>query len=396
VLAQVISIFSAPISSRVFSPENYGVLGVYMGISGVLGTLTFSHYPQAILIAKEEDEAQNLIWFCFFLAATISLVIGLAMSVILYFTDWLNDLGFWAYTIPVSIMLNAITTVLSVWANRTKQYKIISKNRVVTAIFTISIQLAVGFFINKKFGLMAGLLTGQILGAVLLIWPFLFREEIKIRLPRPEFFKEYAWNYRRFIMYGTPADFINNLFNQLPVYFLSSMAGLSYVGNFSFAQRLLGLPATLIGNSIADVFRQKASDVYRQKGECSELFKKTGRTLFLIGIIPLIIMLLFAPQIFAFVFGEQWRKAGEMARILSPLFFFRIILSPLSYLYTLAGRMREDLIIHVGSVGVITLGFMVSNQFFSNKDLLLVGYSAAYFGIYLIYLTRSYQFSKGN
>lgn len=395
VFAQVISIFSAPISSRVFSPENYGALGVYMGITGVLGTLTFSHYPQAILIAKEEDEARNLIWFCGMLAAVISLIIGLGVSVILFFTDWLNALGFWAFTIPVSIMLNAMTTILSVWANRTKQYKIISKNRVATALFTIAIQLGIGYFVNKKYGLMAGLLTGQIIGAALLIRPFLFRDEIKIGVPRPTFFKEYAWNYRRFIMYGTPSDFINNLINQLPIYFLSGMAGLSYVGNFSFAQRLLGMPATLIGNSIADVFRQKASDVYRHQGECSELFKKTGKTLFLIGIIPLIIMLLFAPQIFAFVFGEQWRKAGEMARILSPLFFFRIIVSPLSYLYTLAGRMREDLIIHIGSVGVISLGFFITNQFFSNKDLLLAGYSAAYFGIYLIYLTRSFQFSKG-
>jgi O-antigen/teichoic acid export membrane protein len=174
------------------------------------------------------------------------------------------------------------------------------------------------------------------------------------------------------------------------------MAGLSYVGNFSFAQRLLGLPTSLIGNSIADVFRQKAGEVYRKKGECSELFIKTGRILFLIGIIPLIIMLLFAPEIFAIVFGEQWRKAGEIARILSPLFFFRIIVSPLSYLYTLSGHMREDLIIHLGSLGVITGGFIVTNHFFSNKDFLLAGYSTAYFGIYLIYLTRSFQFSKGN
>jgi O-antigen/teichoic acid export membrane protein len=396
VLEQIISIFSAPISSRIFSAENYGGLGVYMAITGVLGTLTSSHYPQAVLIAKEEDEARNLIWFCGFLAAAISIVIGLAVCTILFFTDWLDALGFWTFTIPFSIMLSAIIRVLSVWANRTKQYKIISKNRVATALFTISIQLAVGYFINKKFGLMAGFLTGQIIGAVLLIRPFLFQEEIKIGLPCPKYFKRYAQEYRRFVIYGMPADFINSLINQLPVYFLNSMAGLSYVGNFSFAQRLLGLPTLLIGNSIADVFRQKAGEVYRKKGECSELFIKTGRILFLIGIIPLIIMLLFAPEIFAIVFGEQWRKAGEIARILSPLFFFRIIVSPLSYLYTLSGHMREDLIIHLGSLGVITGGFIVTNHFFSNKDFLLAGYSTAYFGIYLIYLTRSFQFSKGN
>lgn len=396
VLAQFISILSAPISSRVFSPENYGSLGVYLGITGVLGTLTFSHYPQAILIATKEDEARNLIWFSVFLAAGISIAIGIGINITLYFTDWLIDLGFWVYTIPISIMLNAITSILSVWANRTKQYKIISNNRVVTAIFTVLIQLAVGYFINKKFGLMAGLLTGQVIGAVLLIWPFLFRDEIKISPPHPELFKEYAWSYRRFIIYTTPAEFINNLINQLPIYFLSSMVGLSHVGNFSFAQRILGLPITLIGNSITDVFRQKASDLYRQKGECRQLFKKTARTLFLIGLIPLIIMLLFAPQIFTFIFGEQWRKAGEMARILSPFFFFRIIVSPLSYMYTLAGRMREDLIIHVFSLGIIVLGFMISNQIYSNKDFLLVGYSAAYISIYVIYLTRSYKFSKGN
>lgn len=395
IFAQVLAILFAPISSRLFSPGNFGTLGLYVGITGILGTFAFSHYPQAILIAKEEDEARNLIWFSFFLASIISLITSIFISAILFFTDLLTPLGYWALAIPVNIMLNAIITVLSVWANRIKQYKIVSKNRIATALFTISIQLGVGYFIDKKHGLIAGLFAGQILGATLLIGPFLFREKIKIGIPRPMAFKEYAWNYRRFIIYTTPSDFINNLLNQLPIYFLNSMAGINYVGNFTYAQRLLGLPSSLIGNSIADVFRQKASDIYRNRGECFELFKKTAVGLFLIGILPLIFIVLFAPKFFVFVLGEQWLMAGEMAQVLSPLLFLRIIVSPLSYLYTLAGKMREDLIIQLGSICVLTLSFIVTNQFFSNKDLLLIAYSIAYFGIYLIYLIRSFQFSKG-
>lgn len=395
VLSQVFSLLAAPISSRVFLPEHYGALGIYMGITSILGTLTYSHYPQAILIAKQDEEARNLIWFSWAVATAITLLITLGVSVVWAFTTWLDELGFWTLTIPVSIMLNAITTALMVWANRTKQYKIISRNRIAQTIITIIIQLGVGYFIHREYGLMAGLLTGQLMSAILLIRPFLFREGVKIGRPDVSFFRTYAHQYRQFILFATPSDFINNLINQLPVYFLNSMAGLSFVGNYAFAQRILGLPSAVIGSSIADVFRQKASQLYLQNGECRDLFRKTARTLFMIGIGPLILMILFAPSVFAFIFGEQWRAAGEMARILSPLFFLRIIVSPLSYLYTLAGHLREDLATHVISIGVIATGFAVTNHFFDNKNLLIAGYTLAYMLIYLIYLTRSWQMAQG-
>jgi O-antigen/teichoic acid export membrane protein len=393
--SQVFNFIATPISSRIFSPENYGALGIYMGLTGILGTLAFSHYPQAIFLAEEEKEARNLIWFCGAVAAGICCLIALGIGVVFSMTTWLDAIGYWAFAIPVSVMLNAISGILMVWANRTKQYKIITKNRVAQTVLTILVQLSVGYFVHQKYGLMAGLLTGQVLGAVLLVRPFLFRKSIRIGRPDTTFFKEYAVRYRRFALYATPSDFINNLINQLPIYFLQGMAGLNYVGNYAFAQRLLGLPSTLLGGSIADVFRQKAAETYRERGECRDLFVKTARTLFLVGIGPLVLTVLFAPQIFAFVFGENWRMAGEMARILSPLFFLRIIVSPLSYLFTLAGRMREDLLIHLGSVAAISTAFSATNYLFNDKDLLIGGYAVAYMGIYLIYLTRSYQFAQG-
>ncbi|MBL7703063.1 MAG: oligosaccharide flippase family protein [Ferruginibacter sp.] len=398
VISAAIPILTAPIMSRIFTATDYGILGIYMSISGLIGVIAYSHYSQAIMLPKENSEARQVLWFSLFLSASASAIALIVFICLFFFSDVISDssLKGWYFFIPLSIFLNGFNGVLITWANRQQKYKQLSFNRVIQTVITAIVQIAIGLMIKNETGLMVGLILGQLISVFLLLLVFLNSQESGIGRPNITSFKKIAVKYKHLLIYGTPTEFINNLINQTPIFLLQKFAGTSYVGYYNFTQRLLGLPQMFLSSAIVDVFKQKASYSYSHFGNCRDIFVKTFKALSMIAVIPFLIIMLFAPPIFGFVFGQQWITAGVFAQFLGIMFFFRFIVSPLSYVYILANKLKEDFLLHLLFLGITTASFYISNYFFENKNLMIFFYACSYSLIYLIYLARSYKFSKGN
>ena len=60
VLAQVIGLIVYPILTRIYSPEDFGLLNLFLSIGGVLAILSTAEYYYAIVLPKEEQEAENV------------------------------------------------------------------------------------------------------------------------------------------------------------------------------------------------------------------------------------------------------------------------------------------------------------------------------------------------
>ena len=67
----------------------------------------------------------------------------------------------------------------------------------------------------------------------------------------------------------------------------------------------------------------------KEHGTCRPLFIKTLLSLSVIGLPPALLLILFGQEIFAFVFGEDWREAGLYATILAPMALLRLACAPL-------------------------------------------------------------------
>ena len=398
VIAAIIPILSSPIMARIFTSASYGVLGLYMSISGLIGVIAYSHYSNAIMLPKENSDARQVLWFSVCISSSISLLALLTIVSLYFFTNVINfsSIGLWYFFIPLSIFLNGFNATLLVWANRVKKYRKLSFNKVVQALITVVVQIALGILIKNETGLMVGLILGQAISVFLLLYAFSNSGDFGIGLPQKNAFKAVAVKYKDFLFFGTPTDFINNLINQIPIFMLQKFGGITYVGYYNFTQRILGLPQIFLSSAIVDVFRQKASYNYSHYGNCKDIFEKTFKVLSLIGLIPFLVIMLFAPSIFGFIFGQQWVTAGVFAQFLGIMFFFRFIVSPLSYVYILANRLREDFILHLLFLAMTTASFYISNYFFVNKNLMILTYACTYSLVYVVYLIRSYKFSKGN
>lgn len=395
-LSAIIPMLTAPVIARIYAPEFYGILGLYMSISNLIGVLAYSHYPQAVMVVKEEKEAKQIIWFSFFFSSGVAIFSGVVIIILLNFTGVFSTTkeSSWMVLLPLSVIFNGITASLNNWANRTKSYTNLAFNRIFQALLTVCVQISFGLLYKDGRGLMIGFLVGQFISAVLLLYTFIIKDK-KHSIGRPSFqnFKPIAMKHKKWVIYLTPTDFINSFINQSPVFLLQVLAGPSYVGSFLFTQRFLSLPQQYLSNGIVDIFKQKASEAYNRDGNCKILFLKTLKLLSSIAIIPFLVSVFFGPQIFTLAFGSKWTQAGIFAQYLSILFFFRFIISPLSYVYFIVGRLKEDFLLHILFLIATTASFYVTGLFTDNKNMLILAYSISYSAIYIIFFFRSYKFS---
>ena len=125
--------------------------------------------------------------------------------------------------------------------------------------------------------------------------------------------------YSHFGIYSSPAGLINTVGIQLPNLILASAFGAAQLGQLALAQRLLLLPAGLIGSSVGKVFLSQAADRYRS-GSLPGLICQASQKLFIYGLAISILASLFLAPLMPVIFGQQWGLTRWIIPLLTPLF----------------------------------------------------------------------------
>jgi teichuronic acid exporter len=159
---------------------------------------------------------------------------------------------------------------------------------------------------------------------------------------------------------------------------------------------MLGIPIQLISGSITEVFRQRASADYNSRGNCFNIFNKTFKFLVLTSIIPFSLLFLFGPTIFRFFFGDNWEMAGRISQVMAPLFFFRFVVSPLTYVFFVAHKQKIDLFLHTCMLLGSAVVFFINIILETDVLILLLSYTIFYVFIYCVYFFMSLKYSKAN
>lgn len=399
ILSQILPLSVAPILSRIYLPSDYGLLGLYMSVTGMISMVTTLQYANAIVIAKDEQEVNSILKLCFqilLLFSLVSLIIVIVFHASIASYIKAPALSYWLWMAPLSIFMTGLSGIFNNYAIRYKHYSILATNRVLTSIFSSLCSLLLGYLTHNVMGLFFGLLVGQIISGVFLAYSSIKKAEISLSHLFLSNSKSVALKYINFPKYSLPADFINNFTNQIPLLMLNTYGSIAAVGYFNMGNRILGLPIGFISSAFGEVFRQKAAQDYNEQGNCISVFIKTFKILSLFSIVPFTILILFGPEIFAFILGEKWREAGVYAQIMGIMFFFRFTVSPLTYLYIIANKQKENFYLHFLFFIISYLAFFLGYQVFHSTKTSILIYSILYSAIYCLYLIRSFHFSRGN
>ncbi len=125
-----------------------------------------------------------------------------------------------------------------------------------------------------------------------------------------------AKEYRDFPLYSASTNVINCFSLGLPVFLLTRYYGIGVAGAYAFGVRLIQAPMALIMTALRQVLFQKAAEAFNENGRLVPLYLKITLGLFGVGFLPALILFVWAPQIFSWVFGAQWQTAGVFARSL--------------------------------------------------------------------------------
>ena len=392
-IGQIIPILTTPVLTRIYTPEDYGLLGIYMSISGLFSVLATLGYAPAILIEKEDKGAKNILIICIYntiLVCIITLISILIMRGIIIQYFQIEQLpAFYMLFIPISVFLGGVNTTLSAWANRKSQYKRLAFLRIGSSILTPILSIGLGLIYKNFFGLIVSLIVVQLIFTFIL-WFQLRNDDSHIfqLVPINKLKKSYI-EHKNFFLFTLMADFINSFTNQAPIFVLSKIAGPVIVGQYNMSNRMLGMPAALISTSIGEVFRQRASEDFHKYGTCQPIFLKTLKTLVIISIPIFLILFLWGPDLFAFAFGAKWKDAGEISRVMALMFFFRFFVSPLTYIFNIRKKQFEDFIGHLLMLLIPFIGLYYYQN--NNANSFFIFYSITYSIIYMLYLFRSYQ-----
>ncbi|HEY5588348.1 MAG TPA: lipopolysaccharide biosynthesis protein [Candidatus Paceibacterota bacterium] len=399
-IAQMATVLLAPIISRIYSPADMAVFATYLSFVSIFGSATTLKYELAIVLPEKDEDSVNLTGLSVF----ISFIISLLIFIILYFfgIQILNIISnkkiittSWIYFVPLAVLTIGIFNSLNYWVNRKSQYKRLALSRVTQSFGMLSSQIGFGFSPLKTSGLIFGEIVGRVSATCVLAYKTIKNDILLIRQINATKMKAQFRRYKNFPKYSLPADLLNVVTNQIPVFTLNRFFTSQMLGNYSLMERVLGVPISLIGRAVFDVFKQRASIDYSTHGNCTVIFVRTFKTLVLASILPTLILFFFAPMFFKIIFGNDWEVAGEFARIMSILFFFRFTASPLSYMFYIAEKQHYDMIWQM-VLFFTTLGSFAIGVFYKNVKIGLWCYAVSYSVMYIIYIWMSYRFSKGN
>jgi len=395
-IIQFLPLLFSPITSRIYQPADYGIFGIYMSIVGFISVFVTSHYSHAIMLQNRLKNTINLM----LLAETITVIVSFSVLSLLFFLPdalftklEIGNLSFIWWFIPLSIFLNGTFSVLAIWTNKNKKYKRLTYCRITHSVFFIIITLTVGLAIPGPLGLFIGSIGGTIISLIILLFNTLKEDSKYMKLFSFSQVKKLIKREKKFLLYTFPSDFIYTLCNQIPILVLTKFSTPQMVGFYGMSERVIGLPLTLIGSSVSEVFRQKSAQDYLQTGNCRSVVRDTFKTLFVIGLLPTIIILLKGPDLFAFVFGSEWAIAGTYAQILSIMYLLKLAINPISYVYFIAQRQKEDLLIHIYMLGSAFFSLYLGYYFYQSAFAMISFFAINYIIIYLFYLVRSYQLS---
>jgi len=139
--------------------------------------------------------------------------------------------------------------------------------------------------------------------------------------------------------------------------------------------RVANAPLRFLGSSIGMVNLKKIVDLANEgKPTIPFLLRLTSFLIFIV-LVYAVTLVIWAPEIFAFVFGEEWREAGFYLQLMFPGIAIRFIGSTLSG--TLGARENNKTVAFVNILLLVTTFavFYVLSPL-GDERLLLKGYSA--------------------
>jgi O-antigen/teichoic acid export membrane protein len=329
-VAQLVTLGSIPIITRVYVPETYGLLAVLILASSAIVPLVTLKVDTLIFTISSKEEVANLlsitrnfILLTSFCASTIVFAILLVLNNL----SFASSLKFSFFFLGIVLLQGSILLLVQINLYA-KKYLNISKSSLYQNLGISISQIGLGLIRPSIVSLVFGFAIGKIIGMIPLLKEAHSTFDLLKRFSPGGFGKmKEVFSKTKKIIFGNVFE-LAQLF--IPTFFIGSFFGAQYSGYTAVVVTILGVPSTFMGGAIASVLLAEYSSM-----KSSESFKQLRKYLMpfiLLSFIYAIILLIFGKELFQITLGESWEKSANLVTFLAVPFAINIFWPPLGSL----------------------------------------------------------------
>lgn len=374
-VSQLIPLIAIIFLVKMFPQDVLGVYFLFSSIVMVCSIVATLQYELAIVIPEKEQEGDMLFLLSLFVSFVVSVL--LLLGILCWYENILSLfhlhsdglIANWLYFIPLAVFFNGVIQSINRYFNRYGLYKAISLARALKSGGMATGQISFGVLKILHYGLFLGHVTGQLLGIIYLIWEYrrFFRRQIFCYKLRE------LWNvaklFKNFPFFNTLISFTNSLSNHIPVFLFTRLLGPIVAAQYGVAHKTISSPVGLVGMSFSQLFIKEASERYNRREEIVSLVNKIQKSIFITSILPFTLIFFFAPTLFSFVLGEEWRDSGIMVSMLTPWLLVAFLNAPLLAIYSITENqirlLLYNVILLIFRVLAIYMGSMLDAGFYT-------------------------------
>lgn len=332
IIGQAVMVLVLPVLTRLYSPAEFGLLGVYMAALMVISPAACARLDLAIPLPQRDEDAVNLLALSVIAGSLVSIVLAILAAA---FPDGIASLlrqpaiRPYLWMVPLGIWLAAIYSAIQFWSIRKARYRDVAQTQLVRAIGGAGSQAGFGALNWSSFGLLLGYLFYTGLGTFGLARLFWKRDRSLLSAIDGPALRRNLREQKRFPLFSVPESLCDAAANNLPLILIASIAGAREAGFMLLAQRVTSIPVGLLGGSISRVYLAEGAKRHRE-GDLGPFTRGIMRHLLAVGIGPFIALAIVAPLAFPWIFGAEWRRAGIMVSWMAPYMMLQFLASPVS------------------------------------------------------------------
>ncbi|MDY6878145.1 MAG: oligosaccharide flippase family protein [Chloroflexota bacterium] len=389
-LSQGVVMLASPILTRLYTPADFGVLTVYTAILSTLSVVASLRYELAIPLPEDDETAVNLLALSTLIVPTMSLLTGLGVFLLGdQIVHWTNTpaLKPYLWLLLPGLLGAGGYQVFNYWAIRKKAFDRIAQTKLSQSLGKVLTQVILGLLELGPVGLLLGNIVGQVSGSGTLAALAYKQNRGALEQINKTRVRWVAQRYRRFPLLSSGSALLNRAGLDLPPLLLAAFYGPQVVGWFGLGRRLIKVPMTLVGRSVAQVYMGESARLAQEAPETlHRLFLKTAQKLLLVGGIPIALLGLSSPWLFALIFGEIWREAGVYVQLLAVMLVAEFVVVPVSSTLNMLEQQNLQLAWDVGRLVLVVSILWLANTMGGSPVQAVGAYSGgmliAYLGLF--------------
>lgn len=345
--AQLISILTIPIITRMYTPEEFGTFALFMSLLFVLAPVSTLTYTTPIMLPEDNKDS----WALGGLAVICSLLFSAIMYLLIvlaryfdgeyFFTELVRNTSVWL--LPIGVFITATLMSIDLWLIRRDQVDNVTIGRVIASVSERGIAILLGLTGSNAIGLVLGRVVGTACSVIYLGKAAISNLPSGLKMLSAERMLYVARRYKNFAIYSTWATLFGNIAKEIPIILLAWLYSPVIAGYYALSKRVINMPMMFLGDAISKLFYQRASAAKNENVDVSENLVELIVFLYYLCCPFLLVIVVFGDDTFTLVFGDQWRECGFYAQLLSIYFLTSMIKRPVEVYFDVQESQKAKL-----------------------------------------------------